>query len=129
MTRSFGPSRVPNLPVVLPSIPMLRAVVRFRVEGRHHWPEAPIERAYLRYMHRHMFHVEVTITVGHQEREVEYHDLLTFCKKNFPGGDLGSRSCETMAVELLEKICKEYPDRTYVVSVFEDGENGATVSL
>jgi len=123
------PSHVPDLPVTLPVLPVLRAVVRFQVEGQHHWPQAPKERAYLRYMHRHLFHVEVTMTVGHQEREVEYHDLLDFCKESFGGGEMGPKSCETMALELLEKLCKKYPGRQYVVSIFEDGENGAVVSM
>lgn len=63
--------------------------------------------------------------VRHEEREIEYHDLLDFCKGHFPGGDMGTQSCETMARTLATKIAVRYPKRQITVSIFEDGEVGA----
>ena len=102
-----------------------RAVIRFEVEGFHKWPDAPYSRAYLNQPHRHVFKVEARIQLRHNEREIEFHDFLDYCKGNFPHGDLGSMSCETLAEDLLNKITLTYPNRSVRVSVFEDGENGA----
>lgn len=103
------------------------AVVRFSVPGFHCWPGASGERSYLADRHRHLFLVEVELQVFHEEREVEFHDLLDFCKNVFPGGEMGAKSCETMATELYKEVAGQYPDRRLVVSVFEDGEVGAKV--
>lgn len=105
------------------------AVVRFRVPGWHRWPDASTERAYLALSHRHLFHLEIRLEVFHDEREVEYHDLLDFCKGAFPGGDLGSQSCETMARTLAQQTAARYPGRLVEVHCFEDGEVGAIVML
>ncbi len=104
------------------------AVVRFTREGWHSWPDAPESRAYLASLHRHLFHVEVQLEVFHAEREVEYHDLLDFCKEHFHGGDRGGVSCETMAKGLAQRITARFPERWGQVSVFEDNEVGAVYS-
>lgn len=106
---------------------VITATVKFSVEGFHNWPNAPETRKYLADKHRHMFYVNVTIQVVHTEREIEFHDLLDFCKENFPGGDMGASSCETMAEQLANKITLRY-SRRVTVSVFEDDEVGATVT-
>lgn len=101
------------------------AVVRFTCAGWHRWPDAPPPRAYLASCHRHLFHVEVRLQVRHDEREVEYHDLLDFCQGAFAGGDMGGASCETMARELAQEVTAQFPWRWLSVSVLEDGEVGA----
>jgi hypothetical protein len=103
------------------------AVVRFAVEGWHSWPDAQGKRVYLASPHRHLFHVEVRLQVFHDEREVEYHDLLDLCKVWFPGGEMGSKSCETMARELLQKVTAHFPKRSTEVHCFEDGEVGSII--
>ena len=105
------------------------AIVRYRAEGFHFWQDAPDSRKYLRERHRHMFHVEAKVEVAHEEREIEYHDLLDFCRATFNGGEQWGRSCESMAKDLAKKIATRWPGRDVVVSVFEDGEVGATVCL
>ena len=50
--------------------------VRFSEPGFHCWPQAPERRAYLRNPHRHLFYVTVACIVSHDEREIEFHDLL-----------------------------------------------------
>lgn len=104
------------------------AVVRFRVEGFHCWSDAEGERSYLASRHRHMFHVEVSLELYGLNREVEFHDLLGFCKEKFLGGELGSKSCEMMALHLLHHVEEQWAQREITVSVFEDGEVGATVT-
>lgn len=108
------------------------AVVHFQTLGFHRWPDAPEHRAYLRDRHRHLFYVEVSLEVFHNEREVEFHDLLQFCEDTFgfkiiPNADVLGKSCETMAEELIEKITRQFGNRRVKVSVFEDGEVGATL--
>jgi len=106
--------------------------VRFQREGFHKWDNAPDNRAYLRETHRHVFHVEAQVEVHTDEREIEFHDLLCFCKQKFPQGhrgNLGGQSCETLARKLVEEIREAYPKRMVKVSVFEDGEVGAIVRI
>lgn len=100
--------------------------VRFTQPGFHHWPEPTEERAYLGQRHRHLFHVEVRMHVEHDNREVEFHDLLDLARSLFPGGELGGRSCEMMARHLGKQIARHY-GRAIEVIVSEDGEVGASV--
>jgi len=108
---------------------VLYAVVRFTVPGFHRWPGAPASRSYLRERHRHLFYMEVKLETFHEEREVEFHDLLAESKDLFPGGELDDRSCETMARTMVNQISGLYPGRRLEVSVFEDNEVGAVVTV
>lgn len=103
------------------------AVIRFQVEGFHNWLDAPHTRKYLASLHRHIFHVEAHLSLAHNEREVEFHNFLDFCKTHFPGGNMWAKSCETMASELAMKIDNNWPNRKVKVSIFEDNEVGAIV--
>lgn len=100
--------------------------VRFRRVGFHRWPGASGKRAYLAFPHRHVFHVEVSMDVGHDEREVEFHDLLDAAQEEFGGEDRGTMSCEAMARELGKKLARRF-GRAVVVCVSEDGEAGSRV--
>lgn len=102
--------------------------VRHTFEGWHHWPEAPGRRAYLAAKHRHMFWVDTTVTVGHDDREIEFHDLRDTARAATPGGDLGSTSCEQLAERVIGAVRHEWPGREYTVTVWEDNECGATVT-
>jgi hypothetical protein len=111
--------------------------VRFTFGGWHCWPDAPERRAYLRDRHRHLFHVEVKTTVDHDDRELEFHDLLAFAAVEFSGlgevdpeagiVDFGSQSCETLARRLATVTADKY-DKAIAVEVSEDGECGALVA-
>lgn len=68
------------------------------------------------------------MNVTHDDREVEFHDLLDFARSHFPGGDLGGQSCEMLARKLATKVVKQY-NRPAEISVSEDGEVGAVVIL
>lgn len=101
--------------------------VRFRRAGFHHWPNPISGREYLRERHRHQFHVEVKMVAQHDDREVEFHDLLDAARALFPGGELGSQSCEMMARKLAAALADEF-GRSVAVTISEDGECGSTVT-
>lgn len=103
--------------------------VKFTAEGWHCWPDAPERRDYLRARHRHLFYVEVLIEMKHMDREVEYHDLLDAAKAAFPEGEFGPQACEMLASSLAKDMHQAYPGRRVEVSVSEDGECGAIVTL
>lgn len=109
---------------------MATLIVRFRVEGFHCWPGAKDHpgREYLADRHRHLFYVQASMPLHHDEREIEFHDVLAAARELFPGGDMGAMSCETMARNLAEHLCEKYK-RAAKVSVFEDGEVGAEVEV
>lgn len=105
------------------------AWVTCQFEGWHAWPDAPELRVYLSSPHRHLFKVLVELEVFHDDREVEFHDLLDFVRSLLPGPDLGAQSCEMMARNMCHSIRSRYPGRDCLVSVSEDGEVGARVFI
>lgn len=116
-------------------------IVKTAFEGVHNYPNAPEPVAYLRNMHRHMFHVEVEMDVFHDDREVEFimmkHQIddyiKSFANLNEDGvWMLGASSCEKIATcigEFLQSVYCEVKKRSISVLVSEDGENGAKVYL
>lgn len=110
--------------------------VRTSVVGFHRWPAASGSRDYLARLHRHLFSIEATLGVRHDDRDVEFHDLLElitqYLAKFDPDGTaarFGSWSCETIARSILDDVLMTCaPDAGYWrVDVSEDGENGATI--
>ena len=96
-------------------------------EGMHQYKNAPDEVAFLKHLHRHIFHVKVSLEVFHNDREVEFimfKNEIAAISKN-----LNHESCEMMAENILKYVEKNYPGRSCSVSVSEDNENGATVTL
>lgn len=108
------------------------ATVRWTRTGYHAWFNAPDRREYLRQMHRHQFYFEVEIETFHDDREIEFHDLLDVCKNASPedGASWNGKSCEMMAREIAQALRDTYqPMRQIRVSVFEDNEVGANLYL
>lgn len=103
------------------------AIVNTQTVIWHRWPDAPPHRYYLSLEHRHKLDIRVELEVFHNDREVEYHDLLDFLEGKIPSGDIGWESCEMVAQGIVEAIQDEYPGRVVMVTVMEDGENGARV--
>lgn len=112
---------------------------RTTAEGLHYWPEPTARRDYLGSPHRHLFRVEVTLPVAHDDRDVEFHDLKRMIDQAvlvMAGGrtdaglfDFGSRSCEQLARQLagyLERKHGLHPSR---VVWSEDGEFDAVLEL
>lgn len=104
-------------------------IITLQVEGVHNWPSCTIETvAYLQNIHRHVFHIECTKQVNHDDRDIEFicfkRDVLKYLSKRYKlhhnsAIDFGSYSCEKIALDLINKFnlkqCK----------VLEDNENGA----
>jgi hypothetical protein len=105
--------------------------VRFSEPGFHNWQGAPEHRSYLGDRHRHLFAVQVSTEVSHDDREIEFHDLLDEARAIFKSlqdasGGLGGRSCEMIGREIGVTLALRH-DRPFTVSVWEDNEVGATV--
>lgn len=109
--------------------------VKHQFAAFHQWPDAPEPRGYLARRHRHWFHVKVSMLVTHDDREVEFHDLLdhvvaaseTLGVPSVSGWrDLGAMSCEMIARNIAARVAVVYPGRRVEVDVSEDGECGAT---
>lgn len=104
-------------------------IVRFDFMATHHWPKAPSEVSFLKKEHRHLFKVSAKIEVSHNDRELEFFivqsNLKDFVKTW--GYQLGSMSCEDMAIKIAMFILYSYGDRKVSVEVSEDGENSAIV--
>lgn len=98
--------------------------------GCHCYPMAPDEVSYLKNVHRHCFKVKTTISVTHNDRELEFYmvqdEIDLFIKDNFLSG---SMSCEMYAEQLVYFILDKYgSDREVSVEVSEDGLQYATVN-
>lgn len=99
----------------------------------HRYPKAPDDVWYLRNLHRHLLHIEVTVEVYHNERDIEFimlkhivekfYDSLEIDSPNTPQEEI---SCEHIAELIISMLRRLYgTDRDIAVSVMEDGENGA----
>lgn len=117
-------------------------IITFQLEGIHNFPAARElfpEVGFLADPHRHMFHFKLAKQVNHDDRDIEFlmfkRQVQTYLQLQFaisfsPGFNsdwlicnFGSRSCEMIAKQLLEKF-----DCLWV-EVWEDGENGARVEI
>lgn len=109
---------------------MARIGVTFTIDGFHYWPEAHKQRFYLAEKHHHRFGFRVECAVTHDDREVEFHDLLALARAQYPNEpfDFGRRSCETIARDLGEALVAELR-RPFLVTVDEDGIAYATVEV
>jgi len=107
-----------------------------RVHGFHRWPSAPHEVAYLADTHRHEFVFRTTVRVHHDDRDVEFHMLQAQVQEFFAtafeslkhGLDFGDWSCEKLG-RVLGGYLRDGGVDVQTVSVFEDDENGATVTF
>lgn len=106
--------------------------VKFEWEGLHRWKDAPEQVAFLKNWHRHIFKASAVIQVHHDDRELEYFMVLDVIKKEIlPFIELSETlsSCEQKAKFIANGLINVYGnDRSYIVSVFEDGENGSIIS-
>ena len=106
--------------------------VRTEFEGFHCYPDAgTIDKRieFLEHPHRHMFKVEVTISVNHLDRELEFF-LVKWALQDFiKVGNQNHKSCEMIATDILEKhLIPSYgANRFYEVVVSEDGESDGIV--
>lgn len=108
--------------------------ITFQKEGIHHYPAAATDPAlaevsFLGYPHRHTFHFRVELAVTHDNRDVEFILLKRELEGLYAAGTLqcNHKSCEMLARDLSDYVAEKYPNREIIVTVSEDGENGATI--
>lgn len=112
--------------------------VTFQKEGLHKYPAALNDPnlatgkwddvSFLGYIHRHIFHFKVQIEVTHTDRDIEFIQFKRELENLYKDGvlQLDFKSCEMMSDDLANYIIDKYPNRDLVITVSEDGENGAT---
>jgi hypothetical protein len=108
--------------------------VTFQKEGIHKYPAALedpklADVSFLGYPHRHIFHFRVSISVQHNDREIEFIQFKRWLEGLYNNQnailELDYKSCEMIAEDLIKHISEKYPKRDITVKVFEDNENGA----
>ncbi len=105
--------------------------VRTEFEGYHYYPNAGSIDPRIKFLeneHRHMFKVEVKISVTHLDRELEFF-LVKWALQDFiKSGNQNHRSCEMIATDILEKhLLPTYGERYYEITVSEDGESDGII--
>jgi hypothetical protein len=113
--------------------------VKFQKEGIHCYPAAATDPAlatgdeydvsFLANPHRHMFHFHVTVQVFHNDRDIEFIQFKRWLENLYADGtlELNHKSCEMISDDLYDQIATRYPDRSIVINVSEDDENGAVI--
>lgn len=114
--------------------------VTFQKEGIHKYPAAATDPtlatgdeydvSFLGVPHRHIFHFKVSISVTHNDRDIEFIQFKRWLEKLYSENtlQLNFKSCEMIAEDLYTAINARYPNRSVTIEVSEDGENGATLS-
>jgi hypothetical protein len=105
--------------------------VRTEFEGYHFYPGAGNIDERIKFLeneHRHMFKVEVKISVTHLDRELEFF-LVKWALQDFiKSGKMNHKSCEMIATDILqEHLLPRYGERYYEIVVSEDGESDGIV--
>ena len=111
--------------------------VTFKKEGIHKYPAALEDPKladvfFLGYPHRHIFHFRVSISVFHNDRDIEFIQFKRWLEGLYNSEnavlELDYKSCEMIADDLYRQINLKYPGRHVTVDVSEDGENGASIA-
>ena len=104
-------------------------IVRTQFNGCHRYVDAPDAVEYLRNPHRHIFYVEVEMTVTHADRELEFilvKGKLNEYLRTYPFKM--EASCEHMADAICMFLSDTYgAQREIKCCVYEDNENGGCV--
>ena len=107
--------------------------IRTEFEGFHKYPNAGSIDPRIKFLedeHRHIFKVEVMISVTHLDRELEFF-LVKWALQDFiKAGDQNHRSCEMIATDILQNhLIPNYGDnRQYQIVISEDGESDGIVA-
>lgn len=113
--------------------------VTFQKEGIHKYPAAAsdfnlktgdqYDVSFLGTPHRHIFHFNVAIEVFHNDRDIEFIQFKRWLENQYSNGilELNYKSCEMISDDLYDVIATRYPEREIIITVSEDGENGATI--
>ena len=108
--------------------------VRFEKEGIHKYPAALedpqlADVSFLGYPHRHIFHFRVSISVLHNDTDIEFIQFKRWLDNLYSDStlELNYKSCEMIADDLYIQINSRYPGRHVIISVSEDDENGCEI--
>ena len=105
--------------------------VRTQFEGFHHYPNAGSIDDRIQFLeneHRHMFKVEVKISVNHLDRELEFFLVKWALNEFIQDGNQNHKSCEMIATDILyNHLLLRYGERYYEIVVSEDGESDGIV--
>lgn len=107
--------------------------VTFQKSGFHLYPDANTsdklaDVSYLGQRHRHLFKFKVLIDVFHNDRELEFHQVLNYCESLFENNlDISYKSVEMLAEDLHGHLSNQYPNRNMTIEVSEDGECGCLI--
>jgi hypothetical protein len=106
--------------------------VRTEFEGFHYYPNAGSIDPRIQFLeneHRHMFKVEVKISVTHLDRELEFFLVKWALQEFIKDGKMNHKSCEMIATDILEQhLFPAYgTDRYYEIVVSEDGESDGII--
>ena len=106
--------------------------VRTEFEGFHFYPNASqVDKriAFLESEHRHVFKVEVKISVTHLDRELEFFLVKWALQEFVKDGKMNHKSCEMIATDILNNhlIPLYGANRYYEIVVSEDGESDGIV--
>ena len=107
--------------------------VRTEFEGFHYYPNAGTIDQRIKFLeneHRHLFKVEVKISVTHLDRELEFFLVKWALQEFIKAGNQNHKSCEMIAVDILENhLIPMYGNRSYTVVVSEDGESDGIIEF
>jgi hypothetical protein len=112
--------------------------VNFQKSGFHRYPAAGTDPklcsageydvSYLAARHRHLFKFNVQIEIFHNDRELEFHQVLTYCESLFVYTiEIDYKSVEMLADDLYLQLARKYPGRNIKIQVSEDGECGCLI--
>lgn len=106
--------------------------VRTEFEGFHYYPNAGTIDPRIQFLeneHRHIFKVEVKISVTHLDRELEFFLVKWGLQDHIKARKLNHMSCEMIATDILNNhLLPKYGEgRTYEIVVSEDGESDGIV--
>ena len=118
-----------------------KIIITTSFKGTHNWPEASKfvgkEVKFLENEHRHTFFIKAELSVNNSDREVEFfvlqkiiNNTIDFLyEKNEDDFviELGRRSCETIAEEIIKQIRTILGNKKITIEVWEDNEVGARV--
>jgi hypothetical protein len=115
-------------------------MVKTQFEGMHRWANCPIDAvSFLKNDHRHLFYVNLTLPVSHDDRDLEFFVVKSALNKSIKGlyhkdhvgiQHLGSCSCEMIAKEIIEDLLllDTFKNLAWIrCTVSEDDENSAGV--
>ena len=106
--------------------------IRAEFEGFHRYPDAGTIDPRIKFLeneHRHIFKVEVKISVNHLDRELEFFLVKWSLQQFIKSGNQNHKSCEMIATDILNNhLIPTYgSDRYYEIVISEDGESDGII--